>query len=600
MKKIYTIIFIFMLLAGWTGCQTVEPEVPSIQTELIAMQGSYVVTKFIDGSTYTLKLKDKDGNVKEMSLKKDEATSVKEEHGQIVIVFKDGSRATFHLENYLDINLSATEVSLAKSDSVVVTFTLKADSFENIGVQPYESDNVNVSICLNEGKDGGSLLFRGKGIASFKEDVIIRFTNNGSYTDMVIPTSRLRFGWDDGKDSKTYNAVGEGESVEWSLLGGIKYEVENNCDWIEIVNAKEDYINVRFLENDGGTREAEIRLISEDKEAVTLSVIQTISQRTVLMKLYEATNGDKWMENRNWGSDRPLQEWFGIRTTDGHVTEIELTGNHLEGTLPDELFELVYLERLVLDSPRHHNTYDDSDMENWNLISGDLNELGPKIGKLTNLKELDFNGLVNITCGDIPDEIWMPQIERIVLSQLPIKGCITPAIGNATNLRYLDIDRNNRKTDIHGTIPTEITKLKHLEYLDLMSNRHLTGSLPENIGDMNSLEVLYLSDCALTGTIPESIFNLKKIHSLWLNSNFLKGTFDLSRLTTLPKIMQCLVDYNNYLQGIGDVPNSIELVCFDRDGYNYRYSFGVMTREPQPDYCWQHTDEYLEKRLAEE
>lgn len=80
MKKIYTIIFIFMLLAGWTGCQSVEPEVPSIQTELIAMQGSYVVTKFIDGSTYTLKLKDKDGNVKEMSLKKDEATSVKEEN----------------------------------------------------------------------------------------------------------------------------------------------------------------------------------------------------------------------------------------------------------------------------------------------------------------------------------------------------------------------------------------------------------------------------------------------------------------------------------------------------------------------------------------
>lgn len=80
MKKLYTIIFAIMLLAGWTGCQTVEPEVPSKQSELIAMQGSYVVTKFIDGSTYTLKLKDKDGNVKEMSLKKDEATSVKEEN----------------------------------------------------------------------------------------------------------------------------------------------------------------------------------------------------------------------------------------------------------------------------------------------------------------------------------------------------------------------------------------------------------------------------------------------------------------------------------------------------------------------------------------
>ena len=331
-------------------------------------------------------------------------------------------------------------------------------------------------------------------------------------------------------------------------------------------------------------------------ESESILPTDEMSQKAALMKFYEATKGDRWMNKLNWGSDRPLQEWFGIRTTDGHVTEIVLTGNHLEGNLPDELFELVYLERLVLDSPRHHNTYDDSDMENWNLISGDLNELGPKIGNLTNLKELDFNGLVNITCGDIPDEIWMPQIERIVLSQLPIKGCITPAIGNATNLRYLDIGRNNRKTDIHGTIPEEITRLKRLEYLELSFNSHLTGHIPENIGDMTSLKWLRLDMCALTGTIPESIFKLKNIREILLGCNFLEGEFDLSRLTEFPKLYGFDIEGN--MQGIGLVPDFISQVIFNNNGYFYSYCYGELITCKEQVYF--NTPDMVAERLAEE
>lgn len=323
--------------------------------------------------------------------------------------------------------------------------------------------------------------------------------------------------------------------------------------------------------------------------------IDEVSQKAALMKLYEATNGDSWMNNLNWGSDRPLQEWFGIRTVDGHVTEIVLPGNHLEGTLPDELFELAYLERLVLDSPRHHNTYDDSSMEDWNLISGDLNELGPKIARLTNLKELNFRGLVNITCGDIPDEIWMSQIEKIDLSQVPIKGCITPAIGNATNLRYLDICRNNRKTDLHGTIPAEITKLKHLEDIQLWGNSHLTGPVPENIGDMTSLNVINVNMCALSGTIPESLFKLKNLVRFDAACNFLEGEFDLNRLNEFPELDMFAIDGN--MQGVGTAPDFIRSVWFNNNGYFYHYSYGkLITCEEQ---VYFNTPEMLAERLAE-
>lgn len=53
----------------------------------------------------------------------------------------------------------------------------------------------------------------------------------------------------------------------------------------------------------------------EDSEGSgSLFPADEVSQKAALMKLYEATNGDSWMNNLNWGSDRPLQEWFGICT----------------------------------------------------------------------------------------------------------------------------------------------------------------------------------------------------------------------------------------------------------------------------------------------
>ena len=35
-------------------------------------------------------------------------------------------------------------------------------------------------------------------------------------------------------------------------------------------------------------------------------------QRLALMDLYDATGGDDWHYNDNWGSDLPLKEWYGI------------------------------------------------------------------------------------------------------------------------------------------------------------------------------------------------------------------------------------------------------------------------------------------------
>jgi hypothetical protein len=61
--------------------------------------------------------------------------------------------------------------------------------------------------------------------------------------------------------------------------------------------------------------------------------------RKALVEFYQATNGDQWNNNTNWCSDKPLEEWFGVKmgyhNAYPYVTNLELSGNNLSGHLPD-------------------------------------------------------------------------------------------------------------------------------------------------------------------------------------------------------------------------------------------------------------------------
>ena len=68
-----------------------------------------------------------------------------------------------------------------------------------------------------------------------------------------------------------------------------------------------------------------------------------------LTAFYNATNGANWTDNTNWGIAPALSTWHGVTTdSDGRVTELELDGNGLSGTLPTELGDLTELASLRL------------------------------------------------------------------------------------------------------------------------------------------------------------------------------------------------------------------------------------------------------------
>ena len=71
------------------------------------------------------------------------------------------------------------------------------------------------------------------------------------------------------------------------------------------------------------------------------------TDRDALMALYRATSGPNWHYDSNWGSGRPLGEWYGVTTNqNGRVTHLELRLNGLAGPISPELGALAYLESL--------------------------------------------------------------------------------------------------------------------------------------------------------------------------------------------------------------------------------------------------------------
>ena len=77
--------------------------------------------------------------------------------------------------------------------------------------------------------------------------------------------------------------------------------------------------------------------------------VEVCGSRAALTALYRATDGDNWVNDENWLSDRPLHEWHGIDADNrGHIFAINLARNNLKGMLAPELGELRELRALTL------------------------------------------------------------------------------------------------------------------------------------------------------------------------------------------------------------------------------------------------------------
>jgi hypothetical protein len=127
------------------------------------------------------------------------------------------------------------------------------------------------------------------------------------------------------------------------------------------------------------------------------------------------------------------------------LTSLDLSDNQIQGTIPDSIYDMYWLEGLYLKSNRFTGT------------------ISPKIGQLTSL--------VHFYAG-----------------QNNLKGGVTLAFGQLKNLRNLSLYKNN----LSGPIP-DWPSLNSLFYLDLGFNK-MSGTLTESLGNHRILRLLYLNN----------------------------------------------------------------------------------------------------------
>lgn len=162
-----------------------------------------------------------------------------------------------------------------------------------------------------------------------------------------------------------------------------------------------------------------------------------ISQRDILMTLYEYTGGDNWNDKTNWGTTESIANWFGVEASNGVVTYLDVRNNNLNGTIPKELGGLYGLQYLIL-----------------------FNDAG-------------LFGGIPFELGNLSSLVYM------AISLTNVSGEIPISFGNLSNLQTLILSRNN----LSGSVPIELTNLSNLHTLSLFQNQ-LT-SIPDLSGMTN-------------------------------------------------------------------------------------------------------------------
>jgi Leucine-rich repeat (LRR) protein len=272
-----------------------------------------------------------------------------------------------------------------------------------------------------------------------------------------------------------------------------------------------------------------------------------VTECQALVTLYEKTNGQGWKNADKWLATTTPCDWFGVNCivwdNAESVSYLNLQGNRLTGSIPDELGNLPNLRTLSLGSNR--------------LIGAIPGVLG-ELDALTELV-LDSNRLT----GSIPDELGnLPNLRTLSLGGNSLAGAIPGALGGLDALTVLSL-YGNRLT---GTIPISVVTLPELLTLSLQRNS-LDGPLPrpEDIPvdkkyfpRLQSMNLFYNK---LSGHIPPALLQLAQLSTLNLADNKLSGPLsDVNENSSL----HIIALENNLLSGA--IPPSFGHLRLDRPG----------------------------------
>jgi Leucine-rich repeat (LRR) protein len=261
-----------------------------------------------------------------------------------------------------------------------------------------------------------------------------------------------------------------------------------------------------------------------------------LSGEEILLKVFDRTGGFRWTSREHW-LDEDICTYEGITcyTAEedfaGHVRELDLANNNLVGTMPEDVFQLPYLETLILRD------------------NADLSVTFASMGGAQFLKNLVISGTSTESLAGIGQAA--ASLQELHLTSLGLTGPIPSEIFQLTSLRSLFANFN----EFSGRLPAAIGDFFFLTDLYLYEN-NLGGPIPSEIGKLVNLQSLALGDNAWSGSLPVEIEQCTDLRSLAIqrSADNLKGpglTGNLPALAQMTDLTQ--VDLGNQAFG-GNIP----------------------------------------------
>ncbi|KAH7405002.1 hypothetical protein KP509_15G053400 [Ceratopteris richardii] len=228
------------------------------------------------------------------------------------------------------------------------------------------------------------------------------------------------------------------------------------------------------------------------------------------------------------------------------VAGIDLNGQNIAGSLPEELGKLTRLSLLHLNSNRFFGSLPASISSLTDLyeldISNNLFEGGfpAVVLSLPSLAYLDLR--FNRFSGEMPEKLFIKPLDAIFLNNNKFSGVIPSTLH--TSSASVIVLANNALTgripsDLSGLnttleelillgnmleacIPAQFSEVSQLTVLDLSLNK-LIGPLPPSLGDLLSLEQLNVANNKLCGSVPAEICALPNLKNLTTSFNYFSG-----------------------------------------------------------------------------
>lgn len=198
-----------------------------------------------------------------------------------------------------------------------------------------------------------------------------------------------------------------------------------------------------------------------------------------------------------------IPEFF--RTTPSPLQELDLSVNHLSGSIPAWIGSLTQLYSLNLSRNSLVSSIPETitNLQDLGLLDLHSNKLTGSISQVFKIGQRFPDG--SLTYIDLSDNGFSSGIE------------LTGG-GGQTGIRFLNLSRNV----LEGQIPVSVGRLRSLRSLDLSYNK-LGYVLPGSLANESSLETLKLQNNRFTGRIPSEYLKLKKLKELDLSHNLLVG-----------------------------------------------------------------------------